>query len=108
MQEALLHQPAHCIEDVQFRLAAHGLGSLYCAAVLEHRQATKECLLLLSKEVVRPGDGLAHRPQSRRLVAAPARQQPERVAQAAQQRLGESTRRRAAASSIPNGNPSRR
>ena len=87
MHQALLHQPAHRIEDVQLRSAAHRLCGLHRAAALEHRQATKERLLLRSKEVVGPGDGLAHRPQSRRLVAAPARQQPQRVAQAPEQRL---------------------
>ena len=111
-QDRLVHQPGHQLEHlvaVDAVARAHGFGRLQVEPAGEHRHSRPQRLLGLRAQLVAASRPPPSASDARRChsPAAPA-QQPERSSSRCRICSGDSTRNRAAASSIASGSPSRR
>src|SRR6185295_13518714 len=75
LHETLMYEGGEAVQNVDTRSATDRFRRLERAATHEDRQAAKQCSLFLGQQVVRPGDGFAHRLQARWLLAWPTSQQ---------------------------------
>jgi hypothetical protein len=84
--QALLGERIHPGQHLDIRAAGDRRGRLEVEAAGEDRQPPEVRLIFVPQEVVAPGDRVAHRAQPRRVVAAPASQDRERLGESRQQR----------------------